>query len=164
MLRNRHLIRCLKWLNRFEDWLLIGLLSTMVTLAFFQIVYRNLLGGGVGWIDPLLRVLVLWVALGGAIIATRSNRHIRIDVLVHRLPQKADRLVQRLAYLISMTVCGLIAWFSLGLIQMDYADATIAFSGIPAWVTELIIPFSFAMMVLRFLLLAIHPPRRQQAR
>jgi len=160
MLRNRCLIRCLKWLNRFEDWTLICLLSTMVILAIVQIVYRNILGGGVGWIDPLLRMLVLWVALAGAIIATRSNRHVRIDVLVRRLPPEAFRQVQRLVYAISMAVCGLIAWFSVDLIRMDYGDATVAFAGIPVWVTELILPFSFTMMALRFLMLSIYPPRR----
>jgi len=160
--RNRVLIRCLRWLNRFEDWTLIGLLSTMVVLAFVQIVYRNLLGGGIAWIDPLLRMLVLWVALSGAIIATRSDRHIRIDVIVRRFPPKPYRAAQRVIYLISMTVCALIAWYSLDLLRMDYGDATVAFSGIPAWVTELILPFSFGMMALRFLMLSIYPPRRRR--
>ncbi len=160
MRRNRFLINLLRGLNRFEDWTLIVLLTAMVSLAFVQIIYRNVLGGGLPWIDPLLRILVLWVALSGAIIATRSNHHIRIDVLVRRLPRRPFRVVQRVVYSVSMVVCGVIAWVSLDLIQMDRGDGTIAFAGVPAWITELIIPISFSMMTLRFLLMTFFPPRR----
>ena len=51
------------WINRLhraEDALLVLLLSTMILLAGTQIVLRNMLDTGVVWIDPLLRVMVLW--------------------------------------------------------------------------------------------------------
>ena len=75
----RHIVRLIKTVNRIEDWLLISMLAVMVVLAVTQIVYRNVSGGGVAWIDPLLRMLVLWVALSGAVIASRTDNHIRID-------------------------------------------------------------------------------------
>ena len=49
-----------KRLHRAEDALLVLLLSVMIGLASTQILLRNLLDSGFVWIDPLLRVLVLW--------------------------------------------------------------------------------------------------------
>ena len=68
-------------LHRAEDALLVLLLSAMIVLAATQIMLRNFFDSGFVWIDPLLRVLVLWLGLIGATVATRNNRHIRIDLL-----------------------------------------------------------------------------------
>jgi TRAP-type C4-dicarboxylate transport system permease small subunit len=42
---------------------------------------------------------------------------------------------------------------------MDYEYGTEAFAGIPAWITELIIPIAFGMMAFRYFLLFLSPPR-----
>jgi TRAP-type C4-dicarboxylate transport system permease small subunit len=42
---------------------------------------------------------------------------------------------------------------------MDYEYGTEAFGGIPAWLTELIIPVAFGLMAVRYFLLVLEPPR-----
>lgn len=64
------------WVHRAEDSLLVLLLLAMILLAGFDILARSLFGGGVSWIPPLLRVLVLWLGLLGALLATRTREHI----------------------------------------------------------------------------------------
>ncbi len=73
--------RLIDRLHRAEDGLLALLLAVMIVLAGTQILMRNLFDSGFVWIDPLLRVLVLWFGLIGATVATRHNKHIRIDLL-----------------------------------------------------------------------------------
>ena len=79
-------LRINSFLNRLEEVLLIFLLALMVFLAFLPILFRNVIATGLIWIDPLLRHLVLWVALLGASQATRQERHIKIDLLSNYLP------------------------------------------------------------------------------
>jgi len=145
-------------LNRLEDSLLVLILSTMIVLAIYQIVSRNLFSEGLVWIDPLLRTLVLWVGLSGAVVAARSDRHIRIDVFTKYLPGNILPLVHRVVYLFACCVCLLIAWHSARFVYSEYEYSTIAFSGIPAWVTALIIPLSFFLIALRYILLVVSPP------
>ena len=143
--------RLLFWIHRAEDALLVFLLSTMIVLAFIQIVSRNLFDSGFLWIDPTLRVLVLWLGLVGAMVATRDNRHIRIDV-IHKLFQKnTHRAIQSAVELFSAAVCLVIGWFGLQWIRWDYEDGTIAFAGIPAWMLEVIVPVAFTFIGLRYL-------------
>ena len=148
-------------INKFEDWFLILTLTVMVVLAIAQILYRNILSEGVVWIDPLLRVLVLWVAIGGAVVATRTDNHIRIDFFTRYIPKKYIKHLQRLVYAFCILVCSIISWHALRFVQMDYEYETIAFANVPAWVTELIIPIGFFLIAMRYLLLFISPPEQE---
>jgi C4-dicarboxylate transporter DctQ subunit len=146
-------------LHRAEDGLLAILLTAMILLAGTQILLRNLFDSGFVWIDPLLRVLVLWLGLIGATVATRQNKHIRIDLLSRQFKRNTHRLIQSLVGQVSAWTCLVIAWYGMDWIRLDYADAVTAFAGIPAWSVEIIVPLAFALIGLRYLLRSIHSAR-----
>lgn len=148
----------LKAINKLEDWFLISMLFVMVVLAIAQIFYRNVFGAGVVWIDPMLRVLVLWVAIAGAVVASRTDNHIRIDFFTRYFSKNVFSYLQRIVYAFCVFICGLISWHGVRFVQMDYSYGTIAFANVPAWVTELVIPVGFFLMAVRYLLLFISPP------
>ncbi len=138
-------------LHRAEDGLLACLLIVMIVLAGTQILMRNLFDSGFVWIDPLLRVLVLWLGLIGATVASRHNKHIRIDLLSRYFKRNTHRLIQSLVAQVSAWTCLVIAWFGMDWIRLDYADAVTTFAGIPAWTVEIIVPLAFALIGLRYL-------------
>lgn len=150
--------KLLRLINKAEDWFLISMLAVMVVLAIAQIFYRNVFGEGIVWIDPFLRVLVLWVAISGAVVATRTNNHIRIDFFTRYFSRAVCRFMQRIAYAISVCICALIAWHGARFVRMDYEYETVAFASVPAWITETIIPAGFFLMALRYLILLFSPP------
>ncbi len=152
--------KLIKLINTFEDGLLVIILSSMILLAVFQIISRNLFSEGVVWIDPLLRMLVLWVGLAGAVVATRSNNHIRIDVFAKYLPGKLQPYVDRLVYLFTLVICLLIAWHSARFVYSEYEYGTIAFASVPSWLTAIIIPLSFLLIAFRYALLLFLPPAK----
>jgi TRAP-type C4-dicarboxylate transport system permease small subunit len=158
-MNKRHIVRLIKAVNKIEDWLLISMLAVMVILAVMQIAYRNFSGGGVAWIDPLLRLLVLWVALSGAVIASRTDNHIRIDFFAKYLSGKYYFYIKRVVHAYCVLICAIVAWYSVNFVRMDYEYETEAFAGIPAWITELIIPVAFGLMAFRYFLLLLSPPR-----
>jgi len=129
----------------------------MIILAVYQIFSRNVLSEGVVWIDPLLRTLVLWVGLTGAVVATRTDKHIKIDVFAKYLPRKLRPLVQRGVYLFTLLVCLLISWHATQFVLSEYEYGTEAFSGIPAWLTAIIIPVSFFLIAMRYGMLIFTP-------
>lgn len=132
----------------------------MIALAVYQIFSRNLLSEGVVWIDPLLRTLVLWVGLTGAVVATRTDKHIKIDVFVKYLPMKLLPFIQRSVYLFTILVCLLISWHAARFVMSEFEYGTIAFSGIPAWATAIIIPVSFCLIAVRYGVLIFTPPEK----
>ncbi len=134
-----------------EESLLALMLGLMIILATTQIVMRNLWGAGIDWSDPLLRVLVLWLGLLGAMAATRDGNHIKIDLLSKLLPASAARFLTPLTNFVSATICAIVCYHAARFVIMERADGAIAFATVPAWLCEVIIPIGFGLMALRFL-------------
>lgn len=149
-------LRLLRWL---EDGLLVLLLAAMIGLSTAQILLRNLFESGLPWADPLLRLLVLWLALAGALAAARDDRHIRIDLLSRFLTKTLKRTLDRLAALFTALICATLTWQGGRLVWSEYQDGTSLIAGIPGWVAQLVIPLGFGLMALRFALLAWRPPQ-----
>ena len=133
-----------------EDAILVLMLLTMIVLGFGQIILRNIFETGFIWLDPMLRVMVLWIGLTGAMVATRLEKHIKIDVLTRLLPPRLKLLSQSFTLAFAGAICAIIAWHTTFFVISEIEYGGNAFSGIPAWVLESIIPFSFAVMTLRF--------------
>jgi len=137
-------------LHRIEDTLLVTILLAMVTLAFSQIVMRNFLGTGNIWLDPLLRVLVLWVGLLGALVATRQNKQISVDVLTRFLPERLKTISDIITRTFAAIISAIIAWHSFLFLIDEWNSGAMAFASVPAWLPESIIPIGFAVIALRY--------------
>lgn len=154
-----------KALLRCEDGLLVLLLFIMISTAVGQIIMRNIFGSGIIWADAMVRVLVLWLGLLGAMVATRNNNHINIDLLTSALPAKAKEITSAITLFFTSAICGLTAFYASRFVKMEWDYQSPGFANIPAWLCEAIIPLAFAVMALRCLLLAgnaiyhiFHPP------
>jgi TRAP-type C4-dicarboxylate transport system permease small subunit len=128
------------------------LLGSMILLAGSQILLRNLFDSGMIWADPTLRIMVLWIALLGAIAATRENRHIRIDLLSHYLSERSQSVLSVIHDLFSASICGIIAWHATRFVYSEWQEDATLLGNLPAWIGEIIIPIGFAVMAMRFLL------------
>lgn len=135
----------------FEDGLMAILLSATILLAAGQILLRNLFDSGLIWADPTLRIMVLWLALLGAIAATRENRHIRIDLLSHKISKKSRFVLALINNLFSALICGIITWHAARFVYMEWQAGSKLFASLPAWLGESILPIGFGIMTLRFL-------------
>lgn len=146
MLQN--VVRLLHWL---ENGLLLGLILGAVGLATTQIVLRNSGADALVWADQALNILVLWIAMAGALVASRENNHIAIDLVEHYLPGRWLTIVTALTQFATATACGVTAWYGYHFVreEMDYGD--IAFLQIPMWLCEAIIPFALFIIGLRYL-------------
>jgi TRAP-type C4-dicarboxylate transport system permease small subunit len=142
--------RLLHYTNVVEDSLLVSLLAAMIIVATVQILLRNAWDTGFAWGDPLLRILVLWVGLLGAMVATRKDNHISIDILTRYLSTRGKRVSGLLSDGFTLCVCAVLTYQGARFVLQDQEAGIIAFSGLPAWWFELIIPVGFAVMSLRY--------------
>jgi TRAP-type C4-dicarboxylate transport system permease small subunit len=144
-----------KVIGRVEQTLITILLSLMITIAFLQIVLRNIFATGLTWADPLVRNLVLWVGFVGAAIATREGKHITIDVLPQWAPQQIKAVIGIIIQLFAAFICGLLTFAAAKFARNEALMGSITFLGIPAWVPQLILPITFGIMAIRYCLLAL---------
>jgi TRAP-type C4-dicarboxylate transport system permease small subunit len=149
------LTRLLHFSHAVEDSFLVILLAAMIGLAVLQIILRNLFDSGLPWIDPLLQMLVLWVGLAGAMIATRMDHHISIDAFTRLLSPRLQLVVRIIVDLFTAIVTAIVAYHGSRLLVMEQEAESIAFGQIPVWVCELIIPLAFGVIALRYLIYAV---------
>lgn len=149
--------RVARYSRGLEDALLIASFVAMLVFAGVQITMRNLLGTGFDWIDPLLRILVLWVGMLGAVVATREDRHISIDVLSRFVPGNVLPWLKRVTATATAVICALLAWHTFRFVRDEYAYSDVEVAGLPVWVWQSILPAGFALMTWRFLLNALFP-------
>jgi TRAP-type C4-dicarboxylate transport system permease small subunit len=138
-----------------EDLTLVFLLTGMILLAAGQIVLRNLFDLGFAWTDELLRLLVLWLAVAGAVAASRRDRHLSLAVLDQYLPRRARHAVAVITHFFTAAVCGLISRYSLDFVLASHEFGDQLLGGVPAWILQSVLPFGFALMTYRYVLLAL---------
>ena len=80
----------LQLIHRVEDLIIALLLTATMGLALYQIVLRNIIGTGIVWGDILIRLMVLWLGMVGAMAATRQRKHISVDLVTRFLSPDGD--------------------------------------------------------------------------
>lgn len=141
----------LVYLYRIEDIIVSLLLSFIIIFSLYQIILRNFFDSGYVWGESLLRILVLWLGLVGAILASRKGKQISIDVLSQFIPDNYKNFIRKLNFLFAALICLIISYYSMKFVNLEYQDGTIAFEMVPAWLTESIIPLGFFIMGIRYL-------------
>jgi len=164
--------RFVRLIHLIEDFLLAAVLLTLVLFSFFQLLLKNLvtgfnlagrhytilplkwlldnIGPGFNWGDAFLRQLVLWLAVLGAVMATREDRHINVEIASKFLPKKWGIGVRVFTDAFTTVVCALISYAGFNLVRSEIGSDSMAFANVPAWIMELIIPIGFGIIALRF--------------
>ncbi len=128
------------------------LLGAMMVLAVGQIIMRVFFSFGFIWADELVKLFVLWIALIASIAASRSNRHLRIDILSHFVAEKYARFPRIIVEAFAAFVCGLLAWHSWRYVQLTIEFEDTLLVDFPAWIAYSLLPLSFLLMSYRFAL------------
>ena len=134
---------------------MVGLLLLMIGMAVSQIFLRNLFDSGIVWSEVLTRILVLWVGLIGAMVASRKGNHITIDIMNRYLPEKAKTINNFVIEMFTAMICSVVAYYSVLFVRMEFLDGGTAFANIPVWLCEAIIPFAFTVIALRYYILSL---------
>jgi len=140
----------LKQLDRGEDILLCILLTSMLSLSCVQIFMRSVLSSGFSWADPLLRYLVLWCGLLGALKATGQEKHIALDFSNYLVPKSFQPWISvTTALFCTITASGLTlaAWIFIQN-EIEYGGAKLL--SLPTWSWNIIFPITFGLMSVRY--------------
>ena len=138
-----------------EDAVLVIVLTAMILLAAAQIVMRNLFDFGFIWTDEMLRMLVLWIAVSGAVAASRTDKHINIAVLDRFLPEKILLAVKIIVDLFTAGVCLVVTWYSIQFVSTSYEYQDVLLGSVPAWILQLVLPVGFGLISWRYFLFSI---------
>ncbi len=138
-----------------ENVALITLLLSLIGLACAQILLRNAFSIGLPWIDELLRLILLWLAMIGAVAASRDHKQIAIDILSRFMPAQRLRWVELATSTFTAIVTGVLCFHSARFVQQSYEFEDLLLGDWPAWVFQIILPVAFGLMAYRYALRAL---------
>lgn len=140
------------FLHRLESSFLVLLVACLLVLTCGQILLRNLFSITFLGAESLVRHLVLWIGLAGALVATRLDKHIRIDAVLRLLPARVRTIALSCADFFAAALCAYLAYISGCFVLDERTFGAVAFFAVPAWIAQLCFPLAFGLMGLRFLL------------
>lgn len=152
----RALLALERALARGELALAIGAFVAMLALSLADIAGRNLLHATVPQGDLILRQLVLWVALPGALLAVVGGRHLALDPANLAARPGWERWTRLPFNLAAAAVCALLAqaawryWRDEWALRNPGADWLVGMGAI--------LPAAFALLALHFTLRAAIRP------
>ena len=91
--------RLLKRLNWALETALCLLMTSLVALAFIQVVLRYVFGSSFFWAEEVILFVFTWVIFLAAAVNLERGAHFGVDVLVKRVPQTRRRVLQGLLQL-----------------------------------------------------------------
>ncbi|MGI9462550.1 MAG: TRAP transporter small permease, partial [Aestuariivirgaceae bacterium] len=73
------------------------------------------------WAFDLSEYALVWITFLGAPWVLLQDRHVRIEILVERLPAAAQRILGILVSLVAIAICSVLAWRT-GIAAYEYFD------------------------------------------
>ena len=129
----------------------------MCVLVTGAVVVRYIFNWPVVWVPEIvgyLMVALVFLALGETMLA---GRHIKIDLVVGRLPRRVRNIVDLVTLTLSVGVAGFFAWHGINtmLRSLDYGrrDAFGALN-LPLWIPQTALPIGLSVLTLAVILLA----------
>ncbi|MDO5631604.1 MAG: TRAP transporter small permease [Paracoccus sp. (in: a-proteobacteria)] len=121
------------------------LLVMMLLVIGSQVVARFVLGAPTMWAEELGRYLLVAITMIGSAVLIEKNDHIAIDTFVEILPKRLRVVIAWMRDAISLTVCGLIAWYGWTLVGIGARQTS---TGLPIKMSlpYLAIPIGAALM------------------
>ena len=150
--------KAVQLLHRFETYLLATLLTALLLVSVAQILLRMFFDTGFIWAEPVSRQGVLWLALLGALSATREKKHISIDALPRFMRPKMRQVVWTITQLGAAAITAALTWYGWGMVQLEREAPGVFVANIPSWWPMCIFVFGFALISLRFIFAAFGKP------
>jgi TRAP-type C4-dicarboxylate transport system permease small subunit len=123
----RILVRAKEVLARALEAVLVVLMALLVLDVLWQIASRYLLRRPESWTDELATVLVVWVALLGASVASGRGSHLGVDYFVGKLPPRARLAAELAAHLLVVAFALLVlVWGGAKLVALTFLTGQVS--------------------------------------
>lgn len=102
-------------LNHIEEIIVVAMFAAMVLIIFVQVIMRKA-NHSLSWSEELGKFLFVWISWLGISIGQREGEHIKITMLVDRLPFRTAQIFNILSDIIVIGICAVTFYYGVTLV------------------------------------------------
>jgi len=138
--------------NQIEEKFLVYTFLFMIIIVFTQVVLR-LVGHANSWSEELARYIYIWECWAGVSFCQRHHEHIRITLVLDRLPGALKKINEIIVILLCIAVAAIMAYLGFEMVHYLIRIGTGSpYMGIPNWIIYAAMPVGCIAYILRLLI------------
>lgn len=129
---------------------IVLMIAVLVTIA---VLSRYYFGKPMAWSIEIIEYSLLYLTFMGGAWLLRENGHVRIDILIRRLPEKLQRAVNIIPDIIGIIISLCLVWSGAKITLESYHAGTVLykFLGVPRYLIFWVIPFGSLLLLIQFI-------------
>jgi TRAP-type C4-dicarboxylate transport system permease small subunit len=137
--------------EKLEEILILVLLTGVIALVAIELIRRVVFSNSTDWGVRIATYIYVWVSWIGASYAIKKRLHLKIEIVQSRLPRTIRYLVITVSNLLFAALIGMIAYYLIDVIQVQYETGSTMF-GVPTikkWYLYSAVPPALVLMIVR---------------
>lgn len=132
-------------LKNFEEIVASLLFCATLALVVLNVITRYVLKSGIPWSEEFATGCFVWTAFIGAAACYKRRQHLGVDMIVKRLPQKVQNVINIVVDILLAILCIYLFYIGCLYIMTSYTKPT-ALLGISSAVFSVSLPLAFLDM------------------
>lgn len=133
-------------ITKIEKYIAAFFLLAIIILGFLQVVFRNL-GMPLAWSEEASLFCFVWFAYMGAAACTLEKKHIRVEFLLDKFPDKANLFVNLLINVLWLVICIVIGIAGFRVMMFSFTRHSLTVGGkFPYWIAMLSVGAGMILM------------------
>lgn len=140
----------IKFLDRFEEYLVAFCLGGMALLNFGNVLSRYVLKASWSFTGELLIILFVWTIMLGTAIAYKRSEHLGLPLILDMVPLKYKKILIIFAGLMSavLMIVLTVSGYEMVMQQIEFKQTTSVLQ-LPEWITGISIPLGSLLILFR---------------
>lgn len=135
----------------------------LTIFVIIDVTAREVFATGIPWTQKSAVYLMIWTGFLGAVLITQKAEHLRPEIADKLWKGKAAKFYLHAQNIVLLIFCVMTAYNSYLYVaeSKEFADRNIILD-IPMWWLQMIIPYAFTSMSIRYLYFTFYPPVKKE--
>lgn len=134
-------------LSRVVETAVIAISSVIVGIVVIEVGLRYLFSSSLIFTEELARYLMVWIVFLGSAIAVRDGAHIRISMLLNRMPSNVQKWVTIVAEVLTLVFLSVVVVEGVRILPKQLTQIPVTFD-VPLFYFYLAIPVGSLLMMI----------------
>ena len=122
-----------------------------LAICFIEVITRYFFNFSSFWAMEYILYFVVWAMFLGASSAMKNGSHIRLEIFIERIPEKARKYVELFDYVLVLIFSVFFIFSGIGVVRDSYTHHYVSTSlaKTPLWIPQLILPITGVLFTVR---------------